>query len=432
MNPKRNLAATAALWLAGATALVVATPLAAQQPKYTVKEYNDYQACANEKVAQQKIKVCEDFLAKYPQSELLPYLYNNLYTTYNEQKNYPKTIEYADKLLAYKEKIDLGTRLQAHYVRALAFQLSSTDPESCKQARPAALEAISVLNQLPKPDNMTQEQFDKNKEGPTALFNYTAGLAALCTKDYPAAIESFQNALKANPNDPVTYFRLGVAYLQKDPPQHLDGFWALARAIALKGPNEAQLRTYLRNQMLRYQIPLCEKELDKQMNAWIFEAGSKVERPAELKFPSRDELNKLLETSSIDSIVADLKAGGEKGAITWLATCGAEFPELGGKVFDITEEGDAVVLTVFTSGDIPAIEAATAPNMRVRVEGQPEAKRLKKDDQIVYSATIDSFVPEPFMLQLVKGKVKPEYIPEEEKTPAPKKATKRPPKKPGR
>ena len=52
---------------------------------------------------------------------------------------------------------------------------------------------------------------------------------------------------------PVTYFRLGVAYLSTTPPQSMDGFWALARSVSLKGPSQAQVQKYLRGQLSNYQ-----------------------------------------------------------------------------------------------------------------------------------------------------------------------------------
>jgi len=37
---------------------------------------------------------------------------------------------------------------------------------------------------------------------------------------------------------------------------------------------------------------------------------------------------------TIASVVTDLKAGGDKAKITWLAACGLEFPEVPGKLIE--------------------------------------------------------------------------------------------------
>jgi hypothetical protein len=88
-------------------------------------------------------------------------------------------------------------------------------------------------------------------------------------KDYKGAADSYKAFLALDHSDPVTHFRLGVAYLQEMPPSSTDGFWELSRSIGLKGPGEAQVRTYLRNQLLHYQQPSCDKLADEEMNQMI-------------------------------------------------------------------------------------------------------------------------------------------------------------------
>ncbi len=403
-----------------------------QKPAYTLAEYNAYQAAANEKNPQQRIKLLDDFVAKFPTSSLLPYAYRVYYNTYNELKNFPKTVEYADRELSFGDKLDAGTRLEALYIRALAFHGAFNEKapdakEQAAKARAAALEGLKVLGELQKPAGVTDEQFAQNKKGPEALFNYTAGFASLQLKDYKAAIDSFKAALAANPNDAVTYFRMGVAYLQMEPPQYMDGFWALARSIALKGPGEAQVRAYLRNQLLRYQQTGCDKLLNDQMNELLSLAANSAERPATYKIPSAADLQKAREETT--NFISDLKVGGDKAKLIWLATCGLEFPEVVGKVIAVNAE-NSVVLKLFTGTTPEETEAGTTANMEVKLEGQPQAKRIQPGDPVRFSATLAGYDPDPFMLHWEKGKVNPEDIPGEKGQPS--KRPRRPTKKPGR
>lgn len=397
-------------------------------PAYTLPEYNAYQAAAKEPNPQQRIRLLDDFVAKYPSSTLLVYAYQTYYTTYNELKNYPKTIEYADRLLTFGDKLDAGTQLQALYIRTLAFNYSFNEKaadakEQATRARAAALAGLKVLVDLKKPEGVSDDQFAQNKKGPTALFNYTAGLASLQLKEYKAAVDSFKAALAANPNDAVTYFRLGIAYLQMEPPQSMDGFWALARSVALKGPGEAQVRTYLHNRLANYQQTGCDKLVNDQMNELISLAGSSAERPATFKIASAAELQKLREDPS-SNFIADLQAGGEKAKLMWLATCGLEFPEAGGKVIEVSSGSDSVVLKLFYAPTAEAMEAGTVANMEVKVEGQPEAKRIQVGDGVRFSGTLAGYDPAPFMLHWEKAKVNKEDIPEQ--------PGKRPPKRPAK
>jgi tetratricopeptide (TPR) repeat protein len=383
---------------------------------YTLAEYNAYQAAHNEANPQQKVKLLDDFVAKFPNSALLPYVYHDYYTTYNQLKDYPKVIEYADKLLALGTKIDPGTQLEAVYERELAFNLSFNDkaPNAADQAKAAiaaAQKGIELLNGLKKPANMTDEQFTQQKKGPEALFNYTAGRASLNLKDYKSAIASFQAALKDNPKDSITYYFLGLAYLQGTPPASMDGFWALARAIALKGPSEQQVRTYLRQQLLVYQQPGCDSLLDEQMNQLLQLAATNVERPATFAIPSVADLNAIRQKSNILSVMTDLQADGDQAKRTWLAVCGSEFQDVGGKVINVTPQADAVVIDLNTGATPQDMEKATTANMEVKVIDQPETARVQKDDGIRVSGTLTSYDKQPFLLHLDKGKVNPADIP---------------------
>jgi hypothetical protein len=189
-------------------ALASATPGWAapqEKPAYTPAEYNAYTACANDKNAQTRAKCMEDFIVKFPDSTLVPYANNVQLTTYNELKNYPKTIEYADKLLALGEKIDLGTRVQAAYIRSFNFHLvfnekAADAAEQGRRAREAALRGVDLLGQLPQPPNMTPDLFAQQKKAPLALFHYTAGFASLQLKEYSDA-STHGRLLDAGPLD---------------------------------------------------------------------------------------------------------------------------------------------------------------------------------------------------------------------------------------
>ena len=98
-----------------------------KQP-YTMAEYNSYQACASEKNPTTQVKCLDDFVAKYPNSALLIYVYPLYYQAYGQLKNYQKVIEYADKVAALGEKVEAGIHYQALYAHAFAYNaLSGTD-----------------------------------------------------------------------------------------------------------------------------------------------------------------------------------------------------------------------------------------------------------------------------------------------------------------
>ena len=416
----------------------------AQKPTYTRQEYDAYNAAVNEKSPQQRLRLLDEFVAKFPNvsPELMVPALRGYLLTYNELRNYPKVVEYADRILGFSDRLDSAGKLEPLYLRTLAYnnlQYNEKDPAAngqAQKAREAALQGLQALSGLQKPENVTPEQFEQNKKGPQTLFNYTAGVAAMRAKNPKAAVDSLKAAIALDPSGAVTYFQLGVAYLQLEPPAYLDGFWALARSIALKGPGEAQVRSYLRNQMLRYQQPTCDNLLVAQMNELLGLAAASAERPASYQIPSLAQLDAARQGMTVLSVINDLKAGGDRAKLIWLAACGLEFPDVPGKVLEVTPAPDSVTLKLFLGATDEEIQAATVPNMEVKVVGQPEAARLEKDEGARFTGTLASYDPEPFMLRWDKAKVNAEDIPAEKaptKQPTKKAPTKRPPvKKPPR
>lgn len=504
---RKWVVANAIVWL-GVALLGYAAPRASAQDEqqqssktpYTLPEYNAYQAAAGQTDPQAKIQALDDFVTKFPNSSLMPLVYQQYYTAYNQTKNYPKLIEYVDKFVAVpddkyllipgmsKERL-MGDRVQALYFRAVAFNQAFNDKDPNAQdeltkARQSALDGLKLLGQIPKPANMTDDQFAQQKKPFEILFNYTAGSAAYRAKDYKDAIDSYNAYIAASgatdQTVAATYFQIGVGYLQMagqqtpaqsqtpangQPPAttstttppattsadasnpglsdlYMNGFWSLARSIALKGPGEAQMRSYLRAQMFNYEQPACGSLLDDQMNELIQLAGTQPARPATYSLPSAADLGKVLQASNLLSILSDLQGGGDKAKMTWLAVCGQEIPDVVGKIIDTTPGTDSIDFKVFTAATGEEIQAGTTANLDVTVwtaapanaaattptagagtaqaqtppPVQPEVSRLQKGDPIKFTGTLTKYDAQPFLLYFDKCKVDPSVIPAEKGT----------------
>jgi len=428
----------------GAPATTWAAPQEQQQqkPNYTLAEYNAYQAAHNEKDPQMRLKALDDFSMKFPGSALMLYIDGDYYRTYYAVKNYPKTIEYVDKILALPDLAkpeQIGTKLEALGYRAQAMLYGSGEkdlqtPEAYTKAKEASAQGLQTLSQWQKPQGNTDEQFANTKKGLGVLFNSVAGIAESGLKDYKSAADSYKAVLALDPTDAVTHFRLGVAYLQQMPADAPNGFWELSRSIALKGPGEPQVRTYLRNQLLHYQQPSCDKLADDEMNQMITLAGTSTDRPASLTIPSAEDLQKARDDTA--NFLPWLQEGSDHGRVMWLATCGLEYPDVGVKVLDIMPgDNDSFTLKVYrpAAADADAaakeMEAATMPNMEVHIAGQPDVKRLMKDDAVRFTGTLKDYQQSPFMLVWDNAKVNPEDLqpaPSGGKRPARTAAPKRP------
>ncbi|MDE3136290.1 MAG: hypothetical protein KGL59_06935, partial [Acidobacteriota bacterium] len=339
------------------------------------------------------------------------------------------------------------------------FSFNDKAPDAQQQAQKARDDAElgqKLLDGLAKPKTMSDEQFAAQKKGPAALFAYTEGLTALFLKDYPGAEKAFHAALENDGKNPVTYFRLGLAYLQQaaqeqaapaaaaapaatpaTPPaegsasatptsaplpgpsagqsDYMKGFWALARSIALKGQTEQQVREYLQNQMLVYQKTACQDLLTNEMNQLLqlAQTNESIDPPSSsATLPSGVQLGQYLQNSNLFTIMQDLQAGGDRANFVWLAVCGNEFPMVPVKVISVTTTTDGVDMQVYTGPTPDSIQKATTANMEVKVVNQPDSQRLKKDNIVRFTGTLASYDPQPnFLLHWDKAQVNPADIP---------------------
>jgi hypothetical protein len=432
------------LWIAlgvtsGAGKLWAAPQDAAAKPAYTLAEYNAYKDADGEQNPQQKVTKLDAFVKQYPNSTLMPYVYRDYYLTDYGLKNFAGTMEYADKMIGLGDKVDNQGRLEAYVARAQAYYVSqgSKDMQTADaqtKARDAAVAGLKTLDDWKKPDQATAEQYTQTVKGYKVLFNTIAAMTSNSMRDYPAAANYYKAVIAIDPTTPATHLSLGVVDLTMTPPAATDGFWELARSIALKVPNAPQVQTYLKNQLIRYQQASCNDLVDSQLTELLTLAASSGDKPATLTVPSAADLQKARDDTA--NFLPALKAGGDAGKVMWLASCGLEYPDVGvWAMSDAVAAGDAVDIKVYrpASQDPDAaqkeIDAATDPNMEIKIAMQPEAGRVKKGDQFRFTGTLVTYTQNPFLLTWDKAKINPEDLPEEKTGPAKKGPAKKAPAK---
>ena len=386
-----------------------------QQTPYTTEEYNAFNKAHTETDQQQKIKLLDDFAAKYPNSALNPYIYNDYVQAYTALKDFPNEIKYIDKLLTLPN-LDANSMFQARAARAQAFlqcvslpQCSS--PEALKAETDSAQQALNDLPKVQKPANMADDQFSTVKKQFTGILSQAIATAAYTAKDWAAAATAYKNLIALDPNDGSNWVRYGTSLLQENPPQTLDGMWALAHAISvLKPPADAQVKTYLKGQIARYQQVGCDNLVDEELTQMVTLASTTTERPGTFTLPTNDDLTKARNDTA--NFIPSLRAGGDQGKTMWLATCGLEFPEVVAKVISVDAPADNNITLHLCTGATPdETENCKTPDMEVKITDQPDAKRVQPDDGLRFDATLVGYDQNPFMLHWEKGKVNPEDIP---------------------
>jgi tetratricopeptide (TPR) repeat protein len=437
MNATRRMASLAVLITICLIGLNAA-PLAAQdaggaapaKQAYTMPEYNAYTAAAGEKNPAAQIKALDDFVAKYPNSSLLNYVYALYYQNYAAQKNYAKVIEYADKELALGDKISANDRYNAYLARAFAYNnMTNPDAGVAKSEYQAALDGAKSVEALSKPEGYDAAKFADDKKKAQLNFMITAGSAAMAAKDYPDAIQVYKTILASNPDDFISNFNIGRAYLAVTPPQQLEALWSFARAATSKNATEQQskqVKAYIPKVIANYQGgTVCDPLTQAELSELLQLAGSSADRPSSYKLFSGAELDAARKDMTIASVVTDLKAVGDKAKLSWTAACGLEFPDVPGKIIEVSAGPDTIVLkTAFVTSDAE-FEAATTANMTatIKTADQPEAAKLQKGNAVRFTGTLESYDPDPaFMLHWDKAKVNVEDLPKADKKPAKKPA----------
>jgi tetratricopeptide (TPR) repeat protein len=397
-----------------------------QTPTYTREEYDAYMAAHAEKDPQQKIKLLDEFVAKYPKSQLMVYIYNDYKDTYAALKDYPKAIDSIDKLVTIANLDPIATfqaRLaRAQYFLAGAAMKELNTPAQLTAARDSARQTVTDLETLKKPEAVSDADWTTLKTNSSGILNSVISTTSKALKDFAGEVAAYKALLAIAPNDAATYSRMGVAYLQMNPPQAMDGMWALARAIALKVQGEAQVRAYLRGQVQRLQggTVQCENLTDDQVNQMVALAGGAAERPASFTLPTADDLQKARDDTA--NFIPYLREGGEHGKLMWLATCGLDYPEIVAKVISVDAAADgSVVLHLFTGATKEETDAGTVADMEVKIVDQPDAKKAIVGDELRFAGTLTSYDQTPFMLHWEKGKVNVEDLPKDTKTPPKKK-----------
>jgi len=391
----------------------------ATHPKATRAEYDAFEAARAEKNPQQKVALLDAFVAKYPTSEYLSYVYNEYWQAYVQLKQWTKVVEYLDKLLALPE-LNTAQRLEYTYRRAATFDYAynakSPDlAEASTKARDSAMEGLKLLNTFQKPAQATDEQWAAFKKQYTLQFYNTAASASFYLKDYKGAADNFHAALGVEPQQPVDDYRMGISELLETPPQNIQGFWAVARAVDLKVPDTDKVKTFLRDKIAAYQLPGCDSSLDAQVNELLTLAQQSQDPPAGFSIPSAADLAKVRESANIQTVLADLKGGGDKAKLTWLAVCNGQFPEALAKAYDVnTATPDAFLIKAAVGITEDELNASTAPNADLKIApGQPNVARLEKDSIFRFSGKLTGYTPDPFYLIWDNVQVNPEDIPEE-------------------
>lgn len=211
-------------------------PAAKKQPApKTKEEYDDYQKFWGAQDPDEKIKLAEGFLQKYPDSELKPFAYRKEMEAYQQKNDFDKMREFGEKVLEADPNDAISLILLASAIPERTKETDLDKEQKLNTAEDYGKRALAAIDKLEKPSpQMTDQDWDKARNEARANAYAALGLVNLQRKQYPGAEESFRKAtqLQSQP-DPIVWWRLGLSLeLQK---KYDDALAALKKSADLGG-----------------------------------------------------------------------------------------------------------------------------------------------------------------------------------------------------
>jgi tetratricopeptide (TPR) repeat protein len=174
----------------------------------------------------QEIQVGEQYLQKYANGKYVEQVYSRLTNAYFQRHQFDKMYTAGDKALAINPN-DVSVLVLVGWV--IPHNYDPNDPEADRRLAKAETyekKAIDYLATMPKPDNVTDEQFAKAKQASLAQAHSGLGLVYFRQQQFVKAVTEMQEAVKLDPTpDSVDLYILGVSLNQlKRYPEAADAF----------------------------------------------------------------------------------------------------------------------------------------------------------------------------------------------------------------
>lgn len=187
----------------------------AEAPKVNPQEQADYKAFFDAQDPDKKIQLGQAFLQKYPMSNYVGRVYAQLVNAYFAKEDWNNFYSSADQALV-KDGDDVDVLALVGWV--IPHVYNSSDPNAEKnldKAETYEKHALELIPNLPKPPNMTDDQFASAKASKLAQAHSGLGLVYFRRGDADDAVKELQQSTQASgAADPTDFYVLGVELQQ--------------------------------------------------------------------------------------------------------------------------------------------------------------------------------------------------------------------------
>jgi hypothetical protein len=229
-----------------------ALPAGKRQPQAKSKEeYDAYAALIQLTDAAAMEKASDEFVAKFPDSELKGAVYQRTMAAYQSTGNDEKTVDMGHKAIAYNPDDPAVLVSMAELIAGRTRETDLDKDDRLAEATKYANHALETVTDYPAPPTMPADQVAKIKDEMRGSAYSALGMAAFTNKKFADSIANFNKSIdvtKDNP-DPTVFLRLAIAYDKAG--QYSEGLDMAKKTLALPGVSAqvTQLATNEKNRL---------------------------------------------------------------------------------------------------------------------------------------------------------------------------------------
>jgi tetratricopeptide (TPR) repeat protein len=217
-------------------------PAGPKQPQAkSQEEYTAFMAAVQKQTPNEAEDAAREFELKYPKSELLGLLYQQVMSKYQQADNADKTVEMGRRAIQFDPN-NVAALVMTGTVIAERTRESDIDrDERLNEAVNDVKKALQLVqeNRISLPANATPEQVQGFKNTVTYMAWAALGQAELVKKNDASAEQDFRKALEPpqGQTDALTWLRLSLALDHQN--KYADALKAADKAVELSGNNAA-------------------------------------------------------------------------------------------------------------------------------------------------------------------------------------------------
>jgi tetratricopeptide (TPR) repeat protein len=368
-------------------------------------EYNAYVNAIQQQDAGKKAQALEAFLQTYPNTVMKEDALELLMVAYEQANDAQKALDTASRVLQSNPNNIRALALLAYSYRAMASQGGPQMQDNLNKAQQYGNQGLQALQNMKKPDGMSDADFTKLHNETGAIFDGSVGFAALQAKDYATAQKDMQEAVswesQANIAD---IYPLATADLEAKPANPA-GFWFIVKAAMLaQGAGQQQILDYGKKKYIRYHG--SDQGWDDIVSQ--AKASQSVMPPSGFTVtqyvppsPAEQAADLVKSKTPVQMSFAEwelvLSSGNQQAADTVWNAIKDKAVKLGANVISATSTN------VQLAGSDDDIEAKKADISLTMTKPIPARLMPQVGNLMTFQGTVSSYTPNPFMMTMTDG-----------------------------